>query len=95
MFLIVAFNENFTKIRITEKIMKKIIFMDFIAFCVRRLNDENTYGQRSKGVWSFLFLTVKSAPLAARKQAIDADAFLSVFCGRKMRVNYGNELLNG
>jgi hypothetical protein len=94
MFLIIAFNENFTKIRITEKIMKKFISMDFIAFCVRRMNDENTYGQRSKGVWSFLFLTVKSAPLAARKQAIDADAFLSVFCERTRREIYGNKLLN-
>ena len=34
-------------------------------------------GQRSSGVWFFLFLSVRSAPLAARKHAIDAEDFLS------------------
>lgn len=37
-------------------------------------------GQRSKGVWPFLFFIFKSAPLAARKSAMDALLFLSVPC---------------
>lgn len=34
-------------------------------------------GQRSKGVWPFLFLIARSAPFPARKQAILAEDFLS------------------
>ena len=34
-------------------------------------------GQRSSGVWFFLFLSERSAPLAAKKHAIDAEDFLS------------------
>ena len=34
-------------------------------------------GQRSSGVWPFLFLMLRSAPLAARKHAIEAEDFLS------------------
>ena len=34
-------------------------------------------GHRSRGVCPFLFLTVRLAPLAAKKQAMDADDFLS------------------
>lgn len=53
------------------------LFMNFMSF--GKCNDMYTHGHKSKGVCSFLFFIVKSAPLAARKQAIDADAFLSVF----------------
>ena len=34
-------------------------------------------GHKSSGVWPFLFLTAKSAPLATKKQAILAELFLS------------------
>ncbi len=34
-------------------------------------------GQRSRGVWFFLFLIARSAPLAARKHAMEAEDFLS------------------
>lgn len=34
-------------------------------------------GQRSRGVWPFLFLIVRSAPFPAKKQAMLADDFLS------------------
>ena len=37
-------------------------------------------GQRSKGVCPFLFFIFRSAPLAARKSAMDALLFLSVPC---------------
>lgn len=69
---IVALDEYFTQVWITVggqawNLLKKRQFLLEI------------YGQRSKGVWSFRFLTVKSAPFAARKQAMEAEAFLSVF----------------
>lgn len=68
---VIAFDEYFTQIRITgiNKICEMLAGKIF----------NRTYGHKSKGVCSFRFLTVKSAPLAARKQAIDAEAFLSVF----------------
>jgi hypothetical protein len=34
-------------------------------------------GHRSSGVWFFLFFRLRSAPLAARKHAMDAEDFLS------------------
>ena len=43
-------------------------------------------GQRSSGVWFFLFLSERSAPLAAKKHAIDAEDFLSApWLPRQMR----------
>ena len=42
--------------------------------CLKRLGS----GQRSRGVWSFLFLISRLAPLETRKMAIEALLFFSV-----------------
>lgn len=71
--LVVALDEYFAQVGVTTGGRDLLVTIEIIHSHV------STHGQRSKGVCSFLFLTVRSAPLAARKHAIDAEAFLSVF----------------
>lgn len=73
MLFVKTFNQNFAKIWVPSK-----KFFNYIFFNAS-LKYLNTYGHKSKGVCNFRFFMVKSAPLAAKKQAIEADAFLSVF----------------
>ena len=62
---------------VQKKILQGFYLVVFSFWHLVRALHRLGSGHKSSGVWLFLFFKVRSAPLAAKKQAIEADDFLS------------------